>query len=292
MRLWSKKTKVCLVTITSPNFVPGTLVMLYSFLKYNDWFKGDILIYAYDLSDKDRAYLQRFPNVKFIEPFPEVVERVEAILKVRPGLAYKKMVFYSLNLFNLKGYDKYFYIDSDVFFQDSIEELVDMDHTLMCCKDSVSYKGFAKDGDTFEMVQDIDRGGNLWFRTFNAGIFFLDKALVNRKVYQSLLDLLDPKLYEGLGRPTTDQFLLNHFFRNDYHILPGIYNYRVNLAEHIKTQEGFSFEDVKIFHFPGQKNPWMADQVLRMVLKNKVYWRAFQLWNKLYMEMLEEWSEG
>ncbi len=291
MRLWPKKTKVCLVTITSPNFVPGTLVMLYSFLKYNGWFKGDILIYAYDLSEEDRACLQRFPNVKFIEPFSEVVERVEAILKVRPGLAYKKMVFYSLNLFNLKGYDKYFYIDSDAFFHGSIEELTKMKHGLMCCKDFAAYKGFAKDGDTFELVRDTDRGGNLWFRTFNAGIFFLDKALVNAEVYKSLLDLLDPALYQGLGRPTTDQFLLNHFFRNDYHILPGIYNYRVNIAGHIQKQEGFEFEDAKIFHFPGPKNPWMAEQAIPMVLKNRIYWRAFQLWNQLYMEMLEAWSK-
>lgn len=292
MRLWRKKIKICLVTITSPKFLPGTLVMLYSFFKYNPWFEGDILIYAYELSEDDRALLQRFPNVRFVDPFPAVVDRVEAILKVRPNLAYKKMVFYSLNLFNLEGYDKYFYVDSDAFFHGSIKELKQLGHGLMCCKDFAAYKGFAKDGDTFELVRETGKGGNLWFRTFNAGIFFLDKKLVNPSVYQDLLDLLDPTLYEGLGRPTTDQFLLNHYFRDRYHILPGIYNYRVNIAGHIKAQEGYAFEQAKIFHFPGPKNPWMAEQAIPMVMKNNIYWRAFQLWNQLYMELLSKWSKN
>lgn len=53
MRFWLKKIKVCLVIIISLNFVLGILVMLYFFLKYNGWFKGDIFIYVYDLLEED-----------------------------------------------------------------------------------------------------------------------------------------------------------------------------------------------------------------------------------------------
>lgn len=117
------------------------------------------------------------------------------ILKVCFGFVYKKMVFYFLNFFNLKGYDKYFYIDSDVFFYGSIEEFIKMKYGLMCCKDFVVYKGFVKDGDIFELVRDMDWGGNLWFCIFNVGIFFFDKVLVNVEVYKFLLDFFDLVFY-------------------------------------------------------------------------------------------------
>ena len=38
----------CLCTITDNNFVIGAISMLYSFLKINKWFDGDIVIFYSD----------------------------------------------------------------------------------------------------------------------------------------------------------------------------------------------------------------------------------------------------
>ena len=40
----SPALKLCLATVTTEAFVPGTLVMLHSFLKVNPWFEGDLVI--------------------------------------------------------------------------------------------------------------------------------------------------------------------------------------------------------------------------------------------------------
>lgn len=278
--------KVCLCTIITPDFMVGALVMLHSFFEYNNWFDGDILIYGEGLREQDKQLLDLFPNVKYMEPDPEVLAKVEDILVHRPELTYKKMVFYSLNLFNLPGYDKYFYIDSDAFFNGSIEELVHMDHGLMCSLDFATYKGFAKNGETFELEREPDDSDIYWHRTFNAGILFINQQLVNRKTFEDLLALLEPQNYIGLKRPTTDQYLLNQYFRESFHALPGIYNYRINISPQIKEQEGFDLQDAKIIHFPGPKNPWVAQQVIDTVLKQPLYLEPLKLWNKAYLKTL------
>jgi lipopolysaccharide biosynthesis glycosyltransferase len=111
-----KRLKACLSTIVTPDFMPGALVMIDSFLQYNKWFTGDILIFGEGLRNQDRKLLQSFPNVFFPEPDPELLPYIDRIIEERPEYERKRVVFYSLSLFNLTGYDKYIYIDSDAFF--------------------------------------------------------------------------------------------------------------------------------------------------------------------------------
>ena len=42
---YSEQSKnYAVVTVCTPNFIPGTMVMIYSFIKYNKWYKGDYII--------------------------------------------------------------------------------------------------------------------------------------------------------------------------------------------------------------------------------------------------------
>lgn len=285
--IFPKKPKYCLVTITSPNFITGTLVMLHTFLKYNQWFRGDILVYSTDLNEAHKDLLRKFPNLKFIEPHQELVRRIQQVVRAHPRLAHKHMVFYSLNIFKGLGYQKYFYIDSDAFFQDSIEELMDHDHGLMCVGDRATYLGKAKDRDTYQIAQNPDKSEKYWYRTFNAGILFIDKKITTRKVYSDLLDLVNPDNYESLHRPTTDQYLLNSYFRKSYHRLPASYNYRLGIAREVCEQEGITLDNAKIIHFTGQKNPWNSQHVIKAVARFDLYYQAFTLWNNEYMDLLQ-----
>ena len=47
-----------IATVTDTNFLEGTLVLLFSFLKYNTWFTGDIVIVEDDLTLAEKKQFQ------------------------------------------------------------------------------------------------------------------------------------------------------------------------------------------------------------------------------------------
>src|SRR5690606_35780443 len=127
-----------------------------------------------------------------------LTKKIEVLIKLRPDIAHKSMVFYSLNIFNLPGYDKYIYIDSDALFQDTIGELMSKPHDFMCAPDRATYLNKAKDSLTYQIAQHPDSSSRYWFNTFNAGIMIIDKALVNQRVFDEILRLVDPQNYKTL----------------------------------------------------------------------------------------------
>lgn len=42
LKLAEASRQQAVVTICTPNFVPGTLLMVYTFRKYNPWWQGEI----------------------------------------------------------------------------------------------------------------------------------------------------------------------------------------------------------------------------------------------------------
>lgn len=297
MAFWSKPEKKphCLITITTSDFIPGTLVMLYTFFKYNKWFDGDIIIYGYGLSDSEKSLLERFPNVQFAEPREDLLQAIDKVVAVRGDLARKKMVFYSLNLFMLEGYKRYMYIDSDVLIQGDFGELMDLEYPMMCVPDRATYLGKAKDGTTFQVAQAPTEEDHFWYRTFNAGIMFFTDEWVNKKTYKRLLKLVDPDLYKSLKRPSTDQYLLNMYFRKDYHALPGTYNFRLGLAEIIKEREGDTLNTAKLVHFSGKKNPWKHMQIENNLTKHPLFYKAMLKWMDAYQDyftFVKQMEEG
>jgi lipopolysaccharide biosynthesis glycosyltransferase len=180
------------------------------------------------------------------------------------------------------------YIDSDAFFQDTIVELMSKHDHLMCVPDRATYLNKAKDSLTYQIAHNPDSSSRYWFNTFNAGIMFLDKTLVNRKVFDELLLLIDPENYKTLTRPTTDQYLLNQYFRESYHRLSSSYNYRLGIADIVEEKEGVNLENAKIIHFTGQKKPWMANQAIQATQRFKLYLKAFNKWNAEYIDYLTQ----
>ncbi len=279
--------KYCLATITSPSFMPGTTVMLHSFLKYNPWFNGDIQVYGYDLTDSDFALLAQFPNIHFPQPEKELIQKIDEVIHSCPGLSHKKMVFYSLNIFNKRGYDKYMYIDSDAFFCDSVENLIRSDFDILFSPDGATLAGKAKDSFTYKTIEDPLKSEEPWFNTFNAGIFFFDKKLISNNVYTDLLQLMDSGLYKNLSRPTTDQYILNKYFRNNYQPLPAAYNYRLNLTKIIREKEGTTIGEARIIHFNGKKNPWLFPQATESIKRYHTYRYAFLKWHMEYLDYMQ-----
>lgn len=289
MWFWKRKKNienVCLCTITTTEFIPGTCVMLHTFFKYNPWFAGDVIIVDHELEERDRGLLEVFPNVKFITPPPELSKAVEPIYKVRPDIAHSKVQFNLLALFNLSGYDKYIYVDGDAFFQGSIYSQVSKVKSIMFSPDRPSHLGIARDAVTYKMAHDHDGSNKYWYKTFNTGVLIADATYFSQKVYLEMLDLLKPEFFLPLKRSANDQYLINRFFRERYFPLSAKYNFRLGLADILKDSKGISLDDAAIIHFSGFKNPWMPDHVLSAVQKEPLYLRAFEKWMHEYESYL------
>jgi alpha-N-acetylglucosamine transferase len=132
-------SRLCLATVTTDSFVPGTLVTLHSFLKHNRWFKGDIAIIHDQLSEEYRESLSRiYDKVRFLKADPQLLARVTEITEVFPEFASKQARFYSLETFRLREYDKVLFCDSDLLFRRPIQDLFDMPQPLIACGDGIA----------------------------------------------------------------------------------------------------------------------------------------------------------
>jgi lipopolysaccharide biosynthesis glycosyltransferase len=120
---------MCIATITDDGYLPGTLVLLSSFLRCNPLFRGDIVVIHDGLSEEGKARLEHFPNLRFHTIASAFKARL-APLSADPHLSRALPRFYSLEAFNLPGYDRILALDSDILCQGSVAELVEMDAAL------------------------------------------------------------------------------------------------------------------------------------------------------------------
>ncbi len=129
---------VCLATVTTEPFIPGTLVMLHSFLRQNPWFHGDIVV-IHDALDTTscHTFTKGFDRVRFLPISTRLNACLQALIAHRPDFASQQAQFYSLETLRLTGYDKVLFCDSDLLFRRSIGELFETHKALICCGDAL-----------------------------------------------------------------------------------------------------------------------------------------------------------
>ena len=107
----------CLFTVTTERFVPGTLVMLHSFLEHHPRFGGDVVIVHDGLPEAlRRALAGSFGRVRFEPVSGELQARLERLAAL-PVFRNRLPNFYFLEAFRLGGYRKMLYFDSDLLFR-------------------------------------------------------------------------------------------------------------------------------------------------------------------------------
>ncbi|KAG7845384.1 hypothetical protein KL941_003230 [Ogataea angusta] len=182
----------------------------------------------------------------------------------RPDLAY---TLSKINLWRLVEYSKLVYLDADTLLLQNLDHL------------------FAQNFDASQVMAAPDCG---WPDLFNSGVMVLQP---NMTVFQELMDLYEStESFDG-----ADQGLLNHYFNPDlYHggtsrwlRLPFIYNCTLNSHyEYFPALQRY-FQDIKVFHFIGDKKPWdrnyaaqlRKDPSLFKVADNK---NVYELWHEVY----------
>jgi lipopolysaccharide biosynthesis glycosyltransferase len=295
------KGKICLATVCSQSFIPGTLVMIHSFLKHNRWFKesgGEILIIHDHLPQEFKQLFKIFNGVKWIQVGEGLKKRVDDLCREVPGLKLdpKKKRFYSLALFNLQDYEKVLFCDSDILFLHTVGELImnpeDMgidNSRIIAGGDLFYFTHQAIDKETFLPGPGEAGPGEkreLIKETFNAGFLLVSQQFLTQSHYNGLLDCLHPDIWRKVKAPRTDQVVLNRYFNGRCKILSAGYNYLVLHADVIPNRERIRVEEIKVLHFNGKAKPWEALKVIQALPRLPGLARFVALWQREYQDFL------
>ena len=266
-----RTSDVCLFTVTTERFVPGTFVMIGTFLKHHPGFDGDIVIVQDGLSAASREMLRAaFGRLRFEAVSPEMKDRAET---VRHLVGDRTTKLYSLEAFRLTGYRKVLCCDSDLLFQGCIAELFDSTEALLCCGDRPFLFGRPRDAATGlpargrpAAAADGERPAGetpVLERTFNCGFLLIDARLRGEATYSDLLAMVSPEGWGDLH--FTDQTILNIYFAGRQTLVSWTYNYVLPVGAAIRAREGLDPGRAKVLHYVGPFKPWMSNGLLQWV---------------------------
>ncbi|MCX6307179.1 MAG: hypothetical protein NT040_19615 [Bacteroidetes bacterium] len=278
MDLNSGKTGIC--TVTSAEFVQGTLVLIQSFLNHNPWFAGDIVIIADGLEPGEAELFDIFPKVVFHKPGEDLLLRIGHLCNALPAIIPRRKRFYSIELFNLDGYDRLFFFDSDMLVTGNIAELLSYPEQLLACPDQPNrHAGKVRDRSTFKRIS-ADRAGqrDVLEKTFNAGFMAAGKSLLNQHTYEGLKELIHISTFMNIRTHNTDQVVLNLLFDGKARFLPLTYNMIISKWAEFSAAGKIVPTDIKILHFTGSYKPWETGSKMNDFTDNPVVRAFYDAW--------------
>ena len=282
------RARVCLATVTSEGFLPGTLVMVSSFLKEHPGFDGDVAVIHDGLSDEAKACLAALHDrVRFETPSPELEGRLARVGAAHPRFAPILRHLHAFEAYRLAGYRKVLLCDGDLLFRRPVGELFDTGDLLLCCPDQVFLTGGRRDAATFAPLEGFHprpRAGALE-RTFNDGLLVIDRSALGERSYADLLALVTPETWRGTGTPHFKQFLHNRYFAGRHTLIGSTYNYILLAASAIRAREGLAAADAKVLHFNLNAKPWLPATMLRWMNGERPV-PGFGLWYDAWMDSL------
>ena len=280
----------CVATVTTPSFLPGTLVTLGSFLSRHPGFAGDLVVIHDGLPESAREPLAALPRLRFERVSPALRGRLKRLCAACPRLRSRNARFYSLDAFRLKGYRKVLFCDSDLLFRRPVDDLFGRREALLCCGDGPYYRGHRRNAATFLETGDPAGPGAL-DRTFNAGFLLIDAALLGGRDYDGLLSLLAPEGWSGVVAGQTDQIVYNRYFAGRQTLLGPTYNYLLAHARNIRERERLSADEARVLHFNMRAKPWQMRELGQWAIHGHggllaAQTKAFGLWYDAFREQL------
>ncbi len=289
-----KQTKLAIATVTSQDFVPGTLVLIHSFLKHNPWFDGDIVIICDSLEADQKQLFQIFPKVIFKKPGDDLLLRIGHLCRNLPKLLPKRKRFYSIEAFNLEGYDKLLFFDSDMLVTSDLSEVFEQQTVLMACSDNPYDKqDKIRDKLTFKRLPPDEIAGNpqILAKTFNAGFMVVDKIFLNKESYESLKQLISTEVFSKIRTHNTDQVVLNLHFDNKVTFLPAGYNLILSQSPELIETKKLSPYEIKVLHFTGKYKPWETSPKLDELMLDPYFAKFINDWHAEYQEVMSKLND-
>lgn len=268
---------LCLATVSTDDFLSGTIVAIHSFLRTNQWFAGDIVVlHDGDLSPGSiRDLLQRWPALKVRRIPSDLSRAIDALVHATPRLATRRARFHSVAALSLNEYSQVLFCDSDVLFQASILPMFRaVQSDVVAVGDRCYLRGYGWDKDSFAEVRPMAAGA--LYPTFNAGFMLFSATALDGEDYCHALSLLAPELWAGIVASHTDQLVLNRIFSHRVTLVSWQFNYLLFYAPLIAEAEQIPFDAIAMLHFNGTPKPWAHDR--GGLITNPLLFQAIAAW--------------
>lgn len=282
------KKRYALVTVTSEDYLPGTLVLLQSFLQHNRWFSGDLVVLHDDLPEALHTYFQGWQQVQLVSVSTALKARIAPLVKVCSHLSRAEARFYALDVFRLEDYDRVLFCDSDLLFRGSVASLMYEPYAFQAAPDGPSYNGKGRDPLTF-LPEKITSSSptRLLYPCFNSGFFLVDRALLTQATLHDLYAHLEPRLWISVQTRHTDQVVLNRYFAGQVHLLSGRYNYLLKHRAALRARAGLALDEATVLHFTGRLKPWNTTRLAQALADRTIPLHAVQHWYRGYDQVKE-----
>lgn len=265
--------KRCLATISSKDYWPGTRQMIKSFLHYNPWFTGDILILTEDVLPR---FAFKNHALRYQAPSAALAEKIELLCQTIPPYRLLSPRFFVLDLFLPTEYEEILYIDSDILLTGSIEPELLFAHNISMVPDPWHFRGYRRKRNNLQKIQSEIAGTDCYLTFYNSGLLGLRYPLFSLETHHGLLRKVDAGFLGQLDDHLADEPILNSYFEGKINALPQ----HLNCPVHLLT-EGFAEKLPAGLHFTGKNKPWKPASWWKLPLRNISYLYYLWLWVKI-----------
>lgn len=281
--------KRCIATVTTDDYLPGTVVTLASFLAQHPGFDGDVVVIHDGLSERGAAVLSALaPDLRLLPVSPGLKQHLHRLGEAHPRFRPTLMHWHILEAYLLTEYAKVLLVDGDLLFRQPIDELFAAEGALLCCPDWVFLAGRCRDAATFKPLPEGETGSAdrpALDRTFNDGMMLLDRAALGAEAQADLLALLVPETWNHTDTPHTKQLIHNMHFAGRHRLVSSTYNYILTAGNTIAQREGLEAKDAKVLHYNLPVKPWMPGFMLDWLRGDRPV-PAFAWWYDAWMQCL------
>lgn len=276
---------IALATVTTPNFLPGTLVMLHSFLTHNPWFNNNIYIIHDELEEEKKKLISAIYPVQYLNVSHDIKEKIKNLIPEYTDFERRKAQFYSIELFGIDNNESILFLDSDMLITKDINEIRNWDNPFYASGTVTKYKSETLNPELNPF--DIE--------AFNAGFMLIDSSLRNNKIINDLKNMISQNFFKkfivyakmnNIPRVGSDQIILNTYFKEETTFISGKYNYRTGISKNILTKDNIDLEEASIIHYTGSKKPWMMDKILNQLSKDNTTSTIFIRWQEAWLQTL------
>lgn len=270
------------MTVTSSSYLPGTLVLIDSFMAHNPWFDGDItVIHSGDGAPIRRALAAYHDRFRLVPVGPDLAHRLARLAQALPDLKPRVERFHALEAFRLPGRQRILFCDSDVLVTGDIRALFSEGGPLIACADLAGQQGLVRDPITFR-AGPTEHCADAIKRPFNAGVLAIDAVLRGGTDFDALCALLHPSRIGAIETGHTDQAVLNWHFSGRQTLIDGAFN--VLLGGACAQISAPDLTKAKVLHFNGPSKPWNAASGLEQ--PNATWTSGYRAWSAAYAKAL------
>jgi lipopolysaccharide biosynthesis glycosyltransferase len=244
------ESKVAICFCANKKYIEGLTTAIYS-LRKNSKNIPTIILFSDEIEELpkgvDKLIKIDVDDFRYIELFPYLLP---------DGLKWNKSIFYKLSIFNVQGYDRIVYIDSDMLIVKDISDLWDLNKYN-------EYDFYSTWSEPCRVVFP-----DSYKNHYCSALMVINKNFSNVQVYKKLIEMaVLQKTYDG-----SDQGVINYYLRKKS-VPCGLINqsYNVHAFKNGSYKYKESEKPAKVLHFPvgpGHFKSWY-DRIYHDIFKKE-----------------------